>query len=76
MTPPFLVLPLFELSLVAVLGIVWIGWAVFVHLKNVAEQMREAGLRFCPHCGARCEVFYTVCPKRNRPLAPDSAKVK
>ncbi len=65
---PFLISPLFEFSFVAALGVVWAGWQVYTHVRTVEKQMREAHLKFCPHCGVQCEAFYLVCPNCNRPL--------
>ena len=67
---PYLFSPVWELAATAAAGaalILWQGWA---HWSAIGRQMREERLRYCPHCHARCEEFYVVCPKCNRAIMP------
>lgn len=68
---PYLISPLFEIALASGFGVAWIVWEACVHQKNTEKLMRNAHLRFCPHCHARCETFYIACPKCNRSFMPD-----
>ena len=70
---PYLFSPLWEFSGAAALGAAMIVWQVCSHLRDIDRQMREAGLRYCPHCHARCEAFYVVCPKCNRAIMATQA---
>lgn len=65
---PFLISPFFEFALIFLAGFSWITWGMRAHLRAVKIQMQEAHLRYCPHCRARIEVFYLVCPKCNHHL--------
>lgn len=65
---PYFFSPFIEFGIIAAVGIFWIVWEARVHRLNVDRKMREAHLRYCPHCRARCEEFYVVCPKCNSPL--------
>ena len=67
---PYLLSPLWELVPVAVIGAGVILWQALSHHRSVDRQMREAHLQYCPHCHARCEQFYVVCPKCNRAIMP------
>ena len=72
---PYLFSPLIEFALAATGGVLWIVWEARVHRRNVGRKMREAHLRYCPHCRARCEEFYVVCPKCNSPFMHSPGKV-
>ena len=65
---PFLISPFFEFALIFLAGISWIAWQTRTHLRVVKVQMQEAHLRYCPHCRARIEAFYLVCPKCNHSI--------
>ena len=72
---PYLFSPLIEFAPAATGGVLWIVWEARVHRRNVGRKMREAHLRYCPHCRARCEEFYVVCPKCNSPFMHSPEKV-
>ncbi len=70
---PYIVPPLWEYLAVAAAGVVTIAWQARCHRETVERRMRESNLRWCPHCRARCEEFYVVCPKCNRDIMPAQA---
>lgn len=60
--------PMAELSVVAIAGLAWILLGIWEHRRYLRQYMQERFLEACPHCHARIEKFYVVCPVCNKPL--------